>query len=86
MKPLTQEQLEAIDRLEKLAAIEFDKIKNLPGAFHLEEYSRLAAVPSWAREVRLYHDNKYSESSVTSCLDALRELAKKYKFNLKGDE
>lgn len=85
---LDEKALKAIDKVELLAREklkEFMANRDAYGIAHDKDYQMLAAVPNWAKHVKENHANPYSKSTVEGCLQNLRQVVRRFKFNLKDE-
>lgn len=86
---LTPDKLKAIQKLGDMAEaklIELKKNHGDSGILHVEGYYQLLSVKGHVRNVRDNHTNPYAWSSVEGSLATLREVVKRFKFNLKEGE
>lgn len=83
---LDEKQLRALEKLDRLANYELKKIRQTEGIFHEPNFQQLSHVAGWVAHVKKYHANPYAKSEVEGCIQNLREVAKKFKFDLREEE
>lgn len=82
---LTDTQIKALEKMEQIAAQkleQFHKDKGRENVGWMDDFQKLSCVAGHVRYLKENHTNPFAKSSIEGSLETLRDIAKRFKFDL----